>query len=201
MQLLETIKCKDGVLYNLKYHQARFDRARMRFFPKAEKLELESMIKIPESCTRGLFRCRVIYNGHIQKIEFVPHQYRQVNSIRLIKDNTIEYSSKYTNREQLQKLYDQRGHCDDILIIKNNYITDSFTANPIFFDGKKWWTPDTPLLPGTQRARLLAENKISICRITVNDLHNYKKLGLINAMQDMNDMPVLPVEKIKNPEK
>jgi 4-amino-4-deoxychorismate lyase len=197
MQLLETIKCNNGKLHNLKYHQARFDVAQMKYFPDAPKLKLKDLIKIPESCKEGLFRCRVVYAEHIEKIEFLPHQYRSINSIRLVEDNNIEYSSKYTNRKQLQHLFDQRGNCDDILIVQNDCITDSFTANPIFFDGATWWTPDTPLLPGTQRARLLAENKISVCRITVNDLHKYQKIGLINALQDMNDMPVLPVERIR----
>ncbi|WP_319503429.1 aminotransferase class IV [uncultured Draconibacterium sp.] len=198
MQLLETIKCKDGRLYNLEYHQARFDVARMKYFPNAPKLKLEELILIPETCKEGLFRCRVVYAEQVEKIEFLPHQYRSIDSIRLIVDNNIEYGSKYTDREQLQHLFELRGDCDDILIVQNNCITDSFTANPIFFDGQKWWTPDTPLLPGTQRARLLAENKISVCRITVNDLNNYQKIGLINALQNMDDMPVLPIERIRN---
>ncbi|QIA08597.1 aminotransferase class IV [Draconibacterium halophilum] len=198
MQLLETIKCKDGKLYNLEYHQARFHLARMKYFPNAPQLTLEELIKIPEECAKGLFRCRVVYTERIQNIEFVPHEYRPVKNLKLIGDNTIKYQNKYTNRKQLQQLFDRRGDCDDILIVQNNCITDSFTANPIFFDGEKWWTPDTPLLPGTQRARLLAENKIAVCHITVNDLHNYQKVGLINALQDMEDMPVLPVQRIRN---
>lgn len=197
MQLLETIKCKNGKLYNLEFHQARFDVARRKFFPEAPKLKLQSLIEIPEDCKEGLFRCRVVYSEQVEKIEFLPHQYRQINSIRLINDNHIEYRNKYTDRSQLQQLFDQRGDCDEILIVQNNCITDSFTANPIFFDGEKWWTPDTPLLPGTQRARLLAENKISVCRIAVEDLAGFQKVGLINALQDMNDMPVLPVDRIK----
>lgn len=197
MQLLETIKCKDGKLHNLEYHQARFDLARMKYFPKAAKFNLASLIKIQKAYSKGLFRCRVVYAQEIDKIEFIPHQYRAVKSLQLIEDNTIKYQNKYTNRKQLQQLFDQRGDCDDILIVQNNCITDSFTANPIFFDGKKWWTPDTPLLPGTQRARLLAENKISVCRITINDLHKFQKIGLINALQNMDDMPVLPVERIR----
>lgn len=201
MQLLETIKCKDGKLYNLEYHQARFDLARMKCFPDAQKLKLEELIEIPETCLKGLFRCRVVYAEQLEKIEFLPHQYRSINSIRLIENNSIEYRSKYTDRKQLQHLYNQRGNCDDILIIQNNCITDSFTANPIFFDGKKWWTPDTPLLPGTQRARLLVENKISVCHITIDDLSRYIKIGLINALQDMDDMPVVPVERIRTNDK
>ncbi|WP_319480147.1 aminotransferase class IV [uncultured Draconibacterium sp.] len=197
MQLLETIKCKDRKLYNLEYHQARFDVARMKYFPNAPKLKLKELIEIPATCKEGLFRCRVVYTEQVEKIEFLPHQYHSIDSIRLIEDNSLEYGSKYADREQLQHLFERRGDCDDILIVQNICITDSFTANPIFFDGEKWWTPDTPLLPGTQRARLLAENKISVCQITINDLPRFKKIGLINALQDMDDMPVLPIERIR----
>ena len=82
-------------------------------------------------------------------------------------------------------------------MVRKYRITDSFTANPVFFDGGHWWTPDTPLLPGTQRELLISEGKISVCRITPTDLSKYEKVGLINALQDMNDMPVISVENIK----
>jgi 4-amino-4-deoxychorismate lyase len=98
----------------------------------------------------------------------------------------MDYRFKYTNRERLNLLFEQRGNCDDILIVKNGFITDSFIANVVFFDGRKWWTPDTPLLPGTQRARLIHEKKISVCPVTPDDLPKYEKAGLINAMQDLD---------------
>ncbi|WP_297090316.1 aminotransferase class IV [uncultured Draconibacterium sp.] len=198
MELLETIKCKDGRLFNLPYHQARFNLALTKFFPGAQKPELSELIKIPESCASGLFKCRVVYSEKIKLIEFLPHQYRPVNSIRLVEANNINYSCKYANRNALQQLFSQRGGCDDILMVKQDCITDSFTANPVFFDGIKWWTPDTPLLAGTQRARLLAENKISLCRVTLNNLHRFTKIGLINALQDMSDMPVIPISQLKH---
>jgi 4-amino-4-deoxychorismate lyase len=191
--LIETIKCHDGELFNLSFHQARFDRARQFHYPGSQKINLSGSIKIPTECANGLFRCRVIYARTIEKIEFIPHIYRQISSLKLITANDISYEFKYANREMLQQLFEQRGSCDDILIVKNGFVTDSFTANTIFFDGMQWWTPDTPLLPGIQRDRLLSEKKIKICPIPVNDLWNYQKIGLINAMQDMTDMPVIEI--------
>ncbi len=128
--------------------------------------------------------------------EFIPHEYRPVKSLKLVENNEIDYHFKYSDREKLNLLFELRGNCDDILIVKNGLITDSFVANVVLFDGLSWWTPDTPLLPGTQRSRLLQQKKIGKCRITPADLSKYQKIGLINAMQDLEEMPVIVINKI-----
>lgn len=198
--LLETIKCKDGELHNLGFHQSRFDAARARHFPEASKLNLVERVQVPQEFREGLYRCRVLYSEEIDKIEFHPHQIRKVHSLRLVEDNAIAYPYKYSDRSGLDDLFEKRASCDDVLIVKKGCITDSYYANAVFFDGRQWWTSDTPLLPGTQRARLLAEGKVSACRITVNDLSKYEKVGLVNALQDMDDMPVVPIGSIQGTE-
>lgn len=195
-QLVETIKCKNGELFNLRYHQARLNLTRRALFRLKDEISLEKSIKIPEEFRTGLFRCRVIYGERIEKIEFHPHECRTVKSLKLLEDNNLDYRFKFTSREKLNTLYEQRGTCDDILVVKNGFITDSFIANVVFFDGRKWWTPDTPLLPGTQRARLIHEKKIYVCPITVADLPKYKKAGLINAMHDLENMPEISIPNI-----
>lgn len=196
MKLLETIKCNNGILENLSYHQARFDIARIKNFPSAPKVRLKEAINIPEYAKEGLFKCRVVYSEKIEIIEFISHQIKNISSLMIVENNSIDYQLKNTNRQTLTKLYEKRGNCDDILIIKNKYITDSYTANVIFFDGNKWWTSNTPLLCGTQRARLIDDRKIHVCKITINDLFKYEKAGLINAMQNIEEMPIIPIEKI-----
>ncbi|NQU84575.1 MAG: aminotransferase class IV [Mariniphaga sp.] len=194
--LLETIKLKDGKLYNIAFHNRRFNAARKEYFGISEQLDLSEIITIPADKKQGLFRCRVVYSPKIEKIEFIPHLSRTIKNLKLVKNDSVDYRFKYSDRSYLQKLYGQRGNCDDILIIKNGFITDSFTANPIFFNGKNWWTPNTPLLSGTQRARYLEEGKISECQITPSDLSKYQKVGLINALWDMKDMPVVEINNV-----
>lgn len=195
-RLVETIKCKDGKLENLRFHQARFSLARKNQFDENLEIYLSEEIKVPEECQSGLFRCRVIYSSDINKIEFHSHEYRKVESLKLVEDNTIDYRLKFTNRKNLDELFEKRGDCDDIIIVKNGCITDSYVANLVFFDGKEWWTPNTPLLHGTRRAQLIEEGKIKVGRITPNDLPRFEKAGLINAMQDLNEMPVIKMENI-----
>jgi len=194
--LFETVKCEDGKLHNMKFHQARFDLARKNCFSISDKIDLHMSVKIPQEYQVGLFRCRIIYSKKIEKVEFLPHQYIDVKSLKLIWDDTIDYQFKYSDRTKLNALYEKRENCDDILIVKNDCITDSLTANPIFFDGEKWWSPDTPLLAGTQRAKLISESKIFVCRINLNDLSKYRKVGLINALQDITMMPVIDTHAI-----
>jgi len=194
--LIETIKCANGQCCNLAFHQSRFNFSRKQLFPKSANISLNSEIKVPEFAQTGIFRCRVLYSSTIEKIEFLPYKKRTITSLKLVADNTIDYRYKYADRKMLETLFEHRGSCDDILVVKNDCISDSFTANPVFWDGQNWWTPDTPLLPGTQRAKLLDEQKIKVCRISVNDLAKYQKVGLINAMQDLEHMPVLDIQQI-----
>ena len=195
--LIETIKCDNGILFNREFHQARFENAQKEYFKIHPEINLFKCIEIPDFARTGLFRCRVTYTEKIEKIEFFPHQFREIKSLKLVEDNSIDYRFKYAGREKLTQLYEKKGICDDILIIKNGCITDTFTANTVFFDGEKWWTPDTPLLPGTKRARLLNEKKIFECKITLRDISKYEKAGLINAMQDLENMPVIIAQNIR----
>jgi 4-amino-4-deoxychorismate lyase len=196
-QLLETIKCKNGKLYNLEFHQKRFDFARKNIFGITDIIDLNDVLKVPEENSNGLFRCRVTYSGVINKVEFLPHRIRRINSLKLIEGNEIDYRYKYSNRDALNSLFEKKGDCDDILIVKNGCISDSWTANPVFYDGEKWWTPDTPLLAGIQRTKLIKEHKIFECRITKKDISKYKKVGLINALQNFEDMPVIEIKNIR----
>ena len=196
-QLIETIKCKNANLFNLKWHNIRFNHARKLCFGKTDTLDLSEIISVPEKANTGLFRCRVTYSEKVEEIKFIPHRFRKIESLKLIYDDSINYSLKYSDRKKLNNLFAKRGSCDDILIVKNGLITDTSIANIVFFDGEKWWTPDTPLLQGTQRAKLLAEKKILECRISLSDLKRFEKAGLINAMWNLKNMPLINLNDVQ----
>ncbi len=193
---IETIKCKEGKLYNLSCHQARFNRTRKEYLGLSTHSELAEMIAVPQACKTGLFRCRMLYSEKIEKTEFIPHAYQETGSLKLVEDPAIHYPYKFADRRRLDQLFRMREDCDDIIIVKNNRITDSSRANIVFYDGREWWTPDTPLLPGTQRARLIDEGKIRACSISVSDLRHFEKAGLINAMLSWDKMPLVEVKNI-----
>jgi 4-amino-4-deoxychorismate lyase len=99
-----------------------------------------------------------------------------------VTDDDIDYRFKYADRRRLQSLFARRGDCDDVLIVRNGLLTDTSYCNIVLYDGQDWWTPDTPLLPGTARQRLLDEGLIRERRIRVEDLPRFEHIRLINAM-------------------
>jgi len=195
--LVETIKLNDGKLFNLGYHQTRMNGALAELFPQADIIDLAKVISIPEHCLSGIFKVRVLYGPSVEAIEIEAYQFRTIQSLKVVHHESIDYHLKYTDRQILQQLFAQRGDDDDIIIVKNGLVTDAFAANLIFFDGQKWFTPNTPLLKGTQRQFLLDQGIISEMEIKESDVPSFQKVGLINAMVSFEDMPVIPVAKIQ----
>jgi len=194
---IETINLLDGELKNLKYHQERFERTRSQTLKMRTHPELGRVIQIPAGLERGNLKCRVLYGKEIERIEFEPHVRKAIRSLKLVSSDTISYGYKSADRSALDLLFRLRGECDDILIVKEGCITDSYYANVLFWNGSDWFTPDTPLLPGTMRAFLLTDGSIYEDRIGPDDLTKFQKIKLINAMNDLNEGQELPIEAVK----
>lgn len=135
----------------------------------------------------GLFKCRLIYSSEIEKIEFTPYSIPSIKLLKVVFDDQIEYSHKYLDRSHLDQLYGKKGKYDDILIVKDGLITDTWFANILFYDGNDWLTPLSPLLKGTQRTSLLKTGRIKTADIRPVDLKHFQKARLINAMIRLED--------------
>jgi 4-amino-4-deoxychorismate lyase len=183
--LFETIKIFNKTAFNLEYHNERMNKARRELLGCNDFIDLNQCIIIPENITRQLYKCRVIYSQGTEKIEFEPYFKRQIKILRLVECDSIDYSYKFVNRKKFDELLLNGG--DEILIIKNGNITDTSFSNIVFFDGSKWITPANPLLKGTRRERLLQEKMIVEDVITKNNLKNFSKASLINAMLDLEE--------------
>lgn len=195
--LLESIKLKNGKLLNLNYHQKRVNYSFEELFPGLVKLDLSTIINIPENCLSGIYKVRVLYDENNHNIEFIPYTFRKIESLKIVFDDSVRYNLKFYDRSILKDLFAKRGTCDDILIVKNGLITDSFAANPVFFDGENWLTPAEPLLKGTKRQKLIDSNIIAEQKIKPDDLKLFSRVGLINAMIDFDEMPIIPIENIE----
>ncbi|NOQ31196.1 MAG: branched-chain amino acid aminotransferase [Helicobacteraceae bacterium] len=178
IKLLETIKCLDGEAQNLLYHQRRVKYS-LSTLGANNFHNLSELIKAP---SEGLFRCRVIYDEFNTDIEYIKYIPRAIKSIKIVHENNINYSLKYSNRDAINTLFSKRLECDDILIVKNSLIADTTIANIALFNGDRWVTPKKPLLYGTTRARLLDEGMIVEDDINIDELYKYTKVAIMNAM-------------------
>jgi 4-amino-4-deoxychorismate lyase len=185
-RLLESIRCENGELQNVPLHQARMDASVKSLFSSENRTRLEDVV-VPGNCHDGLYKCRLTYTTKLETIEFLPYELPRVRSIKIVTDDDIDYSLKYTNRGALQQLLKSKGDCDEILIVKNGLLTDTSYSNILFLDGEQWLTPALPLLRGTQREKLLAEEKIVPTHIRPVELSRFEKIRMINAMIRFED--------------
>jgi len=194
--LMETIKIIDGIPQNLLWHQKRFEKSYHLYFLKTPRFQLENLIEVPPEYQKGIVKLRFLYDDKNCFCQYQIYKKKKVNSLKLVTVDTLEYAIKYTDRKIFDELLKQKQQADDVLIVKDGRITDTSFSNIILFNGKKWVTPAYPLLKGTTRERLIAENKIFVEDILVNDLKRFKKVKLINAFWDIADSNEIPIQGI-----
>ena len=194
-RLIESIKLEDGRFHRLQYHQARVDRSLFELFQLKHAIDLSQEIAKHSHPKTGLFKCRILYEQQIETIEFLTYERRTVETLKVVQDQSIDYPYKFEDRTKIDALFNQRQGCDDVLIVKNGFVTDSSYNNIIFFDGFKWITPNTPLLKGTMRQFLLDAAEIKEEPVTIQDIPTFRSFRLINAMVGF-DGPEIDVSKI-----
>ena len=185
--LFETLCIENGKIQNIDLHQARYERSLREYYVKSavKIFNLFSLIQLPEPLQNQLVRCRIDYNAKTTQIQYFEYHRKIYRTFQPVICDDIKYGLKYSDRSLINKLFDQRGSCDEIIIIKNGKVTDCSIGNLIFHQGEKWYTPDTPLLLGTQREKLLREGNIQERTIFQEDIDNFDEIKIINAMNTL----------------
>ena len=196
-QLVESIRIENKQLQHIDLHNKRFNRSRKKLFNCTGEIDLAHHIVLPGNLGNERYKCRVTTaNGVNINVDITPYVQRKVESLKLVEMEAIDYSIKTDQRDALNEAFARRANCDDIIIVRNKCLTDSWAANLILFDGEKWVTPETPLLRGIQREFLLITNQITEQKITVADLGKFQTVKLINALIDFDRAPEIAIEKI-----
>lgn len=187
--LFETICLEQGLAKNLPYHQQRYEKTLLKFYPhlKVTTFNLAEILAKHTALytSEPLIRCRIDYDQQNYAIQFFPYQRKTYRTFQPVFCDHIDYSLKFTDRTLLNQLLEQKAKCDEIMIIRQGKVTDCSIGNLIFRQNNQWFTPIEPLLEGTQRAKLLSEKKIIAREILFDDLAQYEEIRLINAMNGL----------------
>lgn len=184
--LFETIKCQNRQLHNLFYHNYRVRWTLENLFGIIGDFDFENIIEIPDWVGEGLYRCRVSYDEEISKVEFFEYNFKHPRIIQLDEYHSFKYEFKYEDRSVFQNLLNLYPKADDVIITQYGFLTDATYANVAFFDGTKWFTPNTYLLLGTKREYLIDNQLLFEEEIAIKDLKKFKRIALINAMRDLD---------------
>tara|TARA_R110002051_G_scaffold3131_1_gene16791 strand:- start:35916 stop:36518 length:603 start_codon:yes stop_codon:yes gene_type:complete len=194
--LFESVCIENSQIKNAQYHEARFRTSYIQLYKSYPNYSLFDGIHLTNLDNTLKYKLRIGYKQHGTRFSISEYENSIPTSLKLVSDDTISYNLKQNNRKKLNNLYLQKGDLDDVLIVKKGCITDASYSNILFTDGNKIVTPSTPLLQGTCRARLLAENLIMEANITKSDLQNFKSFQLINALNDYDKNRWLPIKNI-----
>ena len=179
-QFLETIKVKNKQPANLDWHQLRVNQTFKDHYPNIEVLNLIQVTKsivVPDDST---YKLRIIYSQKDFQIELAKYLPKKIEKIGVVKiADDFNYHYKFAERNYFNQLLSRYSEFDDLLLIKNGLITDSTYANLIFKNNNGLFTPTSPLLAGTARARMLASSIIKAQEISLSDLRNFSSFFLI----------------------
>ena len=195
MQFVETIRVENGVPQHLAAHSERLRKTAALHFGVDLHISVDD-IQVPENLKENLLKCRILYSDSIEKFEFSVYEKRQIETLKVLHDNDIDYTYKSSDREDLNRLFQQRNSADEIIIVKNGWVTDSSFSNLLFEDEEGvLFTPSTFLLNGIQRKRLLEKKRVQESPISEADILRYSKIHLINAMLSPGDL-VVEINKV-----
>jgi 4-amino-4-deoxychorismate lyase len=196
-QFFESIRVNDGIAENLNFHQARVNQTLHAFNASHNSIELIKIVQQLSLPTLGLFKLRMSYDLHGNyQTALNPYQYKQINHFALVDIKGYRYDYKYENRDWINEALSQSGK-DEIMMHDDGLIKDCSYTNIVFYDGVNWYTPESPLLLGTQRSKLIQEGVIITKAIYVNDISSFVKFKCINAMLDWEDAVEYKIELIR----
>jgi 4-amino-4-deoxychorismate lyase len=187
---IETIQLRNGKFSLLTYHQRRVNETLQQ-----STFSLREILRTEDFPTVGLFKVRISYTKNEFSITHEPYQQKHIHSLRIVESDRIDYSQKWENRSEIEKLYLQKGEASDIVIVKQKKVTDSSYANLLLWDDHRWITPTSFLLNGVMRQYLLDTGVIQEKAVNYKDMKLYSKVKLINAMVGM-DGPEIDIEHI-----
>lgn len=196
-QFIESIRIEDKKPYLLDFHQKRVNET-FKNFGAQGSLDLDKLFKALEHDEDGMYKWRVVYAlDRTYRSQVIPYAFPNISDFQLVVNNTLDYAFKFEDRNIFQQMLDN-AEGEEIIIVKNNHITDTSYANLLFLKGKQWYTPSTYLLNGVQRQYLLKKKKIKEVEITLDDISEYSHFQIINAMNTMDNDFVYPIDKIIN---
>ena len=196
-RFIESIKIEDQKAFLLDLHQKRVNQT-FAHFGKEGSIDLVKIFKNLEHDEDGLYKLRIVYDLDKKfTTQLIPYAIPEIENFQLVENNSYDYSFKFEDRKEFERMK-TKAKTEEIIVVKNNHITDTSYTNILFLKGKEWFTPTTYLLNGVMRQYLLHEKKIKETEITLQNIKEFSHFQLINAMNDFDDMFIYPIERIVN---
>lgn len=193
---LETIRIQDGHARHMADHIDRMHRTALHFGFTAPALPADLDALVPHTLRTGTVRCRIVYGHTLRELTFTPYRRRRLERLIAVDAGAMDYAFKYADRSPLERPNIPLSEADELLFVRGGYVTDTSYTNLILRRGDELLTPDTFLLDGTCRRRLLRTAQVRTAQVRLSDLSAYDELLLVNAMMPLGEALRLPVTSV-----
>ena len=193
---LDTIRIQDGHARHVADHINRMRRTAQHFGFTAPALPADLDALVPHDLRTGIVRCRIVYGHTLREITFTPYRRRRLERLIAVDAGTMDYAFKYADRSPLERPNLQLSEADELLFVRDGCVTDTSYTNLILRRGDELVTPDTFLLDGTCRRRLLRSAQVRTAQVRLSDLSAYDELLLVNAMMPLGEALRLPASSV-----
>jgi para-aminobenzoate synthetase/4-amino-4-deoxychorismate lyase len=192
-ELLETMRRDPGEpIRRLDEHRRRLERSAAYFGFRLDPAALDEALAAAGLAVEHPVRIRLrLARSGALDVAVTRLDPSTPPAIRLaIDDATVDPSDpllfhKTTLRDRYEAAKDRHPDADDVLLVnRDGEVTEASSSNvAVLLDGR-WWTPPLRcgLLPGTERAALLAEGTLEERAITVDELLGADGLALLNSV-------------------
>ncbi len=154
------------------------------------------LMAVTEASARsiGLFRATFTYGlDGLLVPKFVPYIRPVLSRLRLFAADGVDYRYKYADRSALDLFASQCAAGEVALLTVGGLLTDTTFTNIVCEDAHGLLlTPARPLLEGTALRRLIDSGAVHPADITPSDLPRFVRLHLINAMNPLGSLTILP---------
>lgn len=187
-RFIESICFKEKKYQLLDFHQQRVNETFAKYFPNSQPITLLDIL--PNLDFEEKYKVRVVYDEDSADVEFSEYSPKKITSLNLVDGKGISYKFKNENRSKIMSLYNQKADADDIIITRNNLITDSSYSNLAFRKENIWYTPKSYLLNGVKRQYLTKIGFLREAQIRITDLDQYDTVCFINAMLSPEEVSI-----------
>jgi 4-amino-4-deoxychorismate lyase len=114
-KFIESLKLVGERFSNIELHQQRIDLT-SKAFSINSKIELKD-ISIPNFNDDLVRKCRIIYSKDDFSVSFSEYKQRKIENLKVVFDDTIDYSYKFENRDRLNSLFEENSYFRRINIL------------------------------------------------------------------------------------
>lgn len=193
--VFESIAVMDGRYLNVPGHLARMQKtAKALWGIELPDDYLEK--RLPAFSRDGLYKCRFMYDAQHYAMELTRYTSKYIQQLVLTEVPEMVYDFKYSDRSEINNYTRSLGKGMDVLFTRNGYLMDTSYCNVALYKEGTWYTPEMPLLQGTQRAVGLKDGLLKQALIHRNDLHSFERITLFNALNPIGSI-CLPCSAVK----